>query len=145
MLSHRTCLFSFAMIALAACGGPGATAGQASPDEAATHGTAAAEQPSPSEPTPQKEPGAAPSGPEADRACAKDDECILSTFAGCCSCCVCAPLHALRADAERARQDACADEACGKQDCSKAECVPCASLSPTVRAVCADGLCTIAP
>jgi len=92
-----------------------------------------------------EEPGTVPSEAEPDRACAKDDECILSTFPGCCSCCLCSSLHALRADVEQRLQDGCARIKCEAKDCSAAPCVPCGSVAATVRAACVEGLCSVVP
>ena len=80
-----------------------------------------------------------------DRACSSDEECILSTFPGCCSCCQCESLHALRADAEHRLQDSCSGIECAAQDCSNADCVPCAEVAAGVRAVCVQGLCSVVP
>jgi hypothetical protein len=93
---------------------------------------------------PPEEPGAVPSKVESDRACSRDEECILSTFPGCCSCCQCSPPHALRADAEQRLHDSCSQIKCEAKNCLNATCVPCGSLAATVRAVCIEGLCSIA-
>jgi len=131
--------FSILMAVVAACSASRPTMDQAGAEPTAQN------PPSQDPGSPPVEPSAVPSGVDPERACSRDDECILSTFPGCCSCCQCAPLHALRADAERRWQDSCALEKCAAQDCSAASCVPCGSVAATVRAACVGGLCSVVP
>jgi hypothetical protein len=141
---------SLLMVVLAAC-----SASRSPTTQTGTESTSPPRAAEPTEPTeqhpqlqdpgsPPNEPGTVPSKVESDRACSRDDECILSTFPGCCSCCQCSPPHALRADAEQRLHDSCSQIKCEAKSCLTATCVPCGSLAATVRAVCAEGLCSVA-
>lgn len=76
--------------------------------------------------------------------CTTDDECVLSTFPGCCSCCPCAPLKAYTKADLAARERRCAEKECESCANVKVKCFPCVSPEREgMRARCIDRTCTL--
>lgn len=77
-------------------------------------------------------------------ACAKDDECVLTTFPGCCSCCKCGFLKATtkQHDADARRQ--CDLVRCASCEGKMVKCVACKDpVAEGMQARCNDGRCTL--
>ncbi|MBK8212585.1 MAG: hypothetical protein IPK71_02450 [Myxococcales bacterium] len=92
---------------------------------------------------------ASPQTPEAgvhpsSTTCTADDECALSTFPGCCSCCPCAPIKATTKADLAAQERTCAVKECESCANVKVKCAACVSPAREgMRARCIDHACTL--
>ncbi|MBS2014283.1 MAG: hypothetical protein JST00_15460 [Deltaproteobacteria bacterium] len=90
-------------------------------------------------------PQATPSPPPASATCTRDDDCVVSTFPGCCSCCSCGPIKAFTKEVEAERNAACARKTCDECPSSAASaCAPCKDPAKEgMAARCHGGACVI--
>lgn len=80
----------------------------------------------------------------ASTTCARDDECVVSTFPGCCECCECGPIRAFTRDAEAERKAACDRKKCDECPKSSPRCAPCKDPAKEgMVARCQSGACVI--
>lgn len=87
----------------------------------------------------------APSSTEpSPTACTTDDECVSTTFPGCCSCCPCAKLTATTKADLAARERRCSEKECASCANEKVKCLPCVSPEREgMRARCIERSCTL--
>ena len=86
---------------------------------------------------------ASPYPPEAYLECASDEDCTVSTFAGCCVCCNCTPPYAINTNGRQTQNQTCEMVRC--ISCQDTLCEPCAEPEggwPSDPG-CRDGRCVI--
>lgn len=80
----------------------------------------------------------------ASNTCTRDEECVASTFPGCCACCKCGPVRAFTRAAEAERHEACGLKACDECGITAAACAPCKDpAAEGMVAYCQSGECVL--
>ena len=102
----------------------------------------------PATPAGPSTPPATSSAPRSDApasdTCEKDADCILSTFAGCCSCCPCGALRAMTVSREASMKEACERKDCRSCNDFVGDCLACKDPAKEgMHARCIASACTL--
>lgn len=118
------------LVAVAGCGGDARpVASGAAPEPAAPEQNGSSTAPGVVTPTAR-----------GDRACTSDDDCVTTTWTGCCPSCPCAEPYTVGRHALDAWQSACAAVDCAPRP---TECPPCPTRVSLPRSTCRDAQCVL--